>query len=401
MRTYNLLATLALITLPVSVIAATTDTMVGLQDRTPSFAMNDDFYQAGGDVIVKGAVRGDAYTAGGTIHFTQPVGRDLVAAGGTIVIDSKVGDDLRVFGGNVEVNNTVGGDVIVMGGQIVIGKNAVIGGDLFVAGGTVHINGSVRGMTRVIADEALIAGILNGPTEIQTQTAVLNGKLMGEARLASNTIAIGDQALFGGNVRYWRENGPLQFGTKARGKTTYDMALQRKVKVHEKGADGLMPAFFAALSLFSLLTAAVMIGLLVFITKNFFKDTAKFLLKKPFVSFLRGLAYFVGMPIVAVLLAITLIGLPLAAVVTLGFIVSIIFAKALTAIIWVRYIEQRSGKNVHWGNWQIFGLSMAAYVVLKVLMLIPVLGWIACLVLVCMAFGALITMKWEKAQKIL
>jgi hypothetical protein len=370
-----------------------------MEETAPSIAISDDFYKAGGDVIVNTAIKGDLYSAGGTVHVTKTVGRDLVIAGGTVVVDGAVGDDVRVFGGTVEINAPVNGDLLVFGGQVTVKQGVYIGGDVYIAAGKVRIDGLVRGMTRIEADEVTIAGTLNGPAEIRADRAMLSGRIMGETKVSSAEIGVGDQALFGGNLRYWRSAGPLQLGTKAKGKAVYDMTLQQKTSRHEGGmAAGAFGALLALLSLYSLVTSVIFIGILLLLTRTFFVDAAKKLVKQPFMSFVKGLLYLVATPAIIVIVALTIVGIPLAVVAALLYAVSLMLAKAMTSVLAVRFVQLRGGYK--WGPWAIFGLSIAAYLALKLIMIIPVLGWLVCFVVTSMAFGAILMTKWEKAKKV-
>ena len=397
------LTSLALtLALPASVFAqptAPTPPQTPQWEDMASIAISDDLYAAGGDVYQQAAVEGDSFAAGGTVYVNETVGGDLHVAGGTVVVDAAIGDDARLVGGTITLSAPVQGDVIILGGKIHITKEANIGGDLYVQGGKVQVEGTVRGMTRIQSEDVRIEGTLNGPSEVRAVRAAIGGQLMSESRIAAQHISVGENAMFGGNLRYWQVAGPLQLGTKAKGQAVYDLNLQRRAPQEAEKSEAAFAGMIAAFSLFSLLSTALLIAVLLLLTKTFFKESAKKMLRKPGTSFLRGLLYFIVTPIVAFLLLITIIGIPLAAVVGLHFVIAIIFAKALTAITWVRYFELRNGKA--WGWWTVFGLSIAAFIVLKLLSIIPIIGWLACAVLTCMAFGALMTTKWERVQKVL
>jgi cytoskeletal protein CcmA (bactofilin family) len=373
-------------------------TAIELKDSSPSITISDDLYKAGNDVIVNAPVRGDGYMAGGTVHITKPVGKDLVVAGGTVVVETSVGDDVRIFGGDVQINGNVGGDVLVFGGTIRIAQNSSIGGDVYIMGEQVRIDGNVRGMARIEAKDVIIGGTLNGPAEIRAERTAINGNIMNQTKIASRTIGIGEKALFTGNLRYWREAGPMQLGKQSRGQAVYDMNLQSVAPTDDQDTKSMFAGLLAALSIYWLLATTVIIGVLLLITRTFFTDSAKKLIKTPGMSFLKGLAYFVATPIIVLLLLVTIIGIPLALIVAMHYVIALMLAKALTAIVWVRYIDLKY--KYAWGPWAIFGLSIVAYLVLKLVSLIPFLGWIVCFVLVSMAFGSLLTAKWEKMKKV-
>ena len=66
--------------------------------------IDDDFYVAGGKVLVEGAVEGDLVVAGGNIELKGIVEQDLIVAGGDIQISGMISDDARIAGGNIQMD---------------------------------------------------------------------------------------------------------------------------------------------------------------------------------------------------------------------------------------------------------------------------------------------------------
>ncbi|MBU2260044.1 hypothetical protein KKC44_05575, partial [Patescibacteria group bacterium] len=147
----------------------------------------------------------------------------------------------------------------------------------------------------------------------------------------------------------------------------------------------------------TLLSAALVILILVLATNKFPKKAAKLVQKTPWKSLFIGLAFFVMTPIVALPFLISVIGAPIALLLFFVYGFAIFFAKALAAFILASFIALQYKKK--WGKVALFFVSIALFVLLKLLTFVPVIGWIINLVFILIAFGALLQVKmnvWKK-----
>ena len=118
------------------------------------------------------------------------------------------------------------------------------------------------------------------------------------------------------------------------------------------------------------------------------------MIKKAGPSIGWGLVYLILTPIIAVLLAITIIGLPLAVILILIFLIALYLSKVLAAFTLGLFLaNQMSADKKYKGQliWPfVFGL-----LALVVLGSIPLLGWLFKIILILWAFGALVAVKKE------
>ncbi|MBI5794645.1 hypothetical protein HZA87_06245 [Candidatus Uhrbacteria bacterium] len=357
----------------------------------------DDVYATGGQVTLSEPVRGDVFVMGGTINEKARIGGDLFAAGGTVTVDGNVLGDLRVTGGSVFINKEIGGDVIVAGGNLIFGGDAIVGGDVLIAGGVVTVDGTLRGDLSVHSGDVTVAGSVLGDTDIRTERFTFTGQLQGDATLSAEQWYVGDKARVSGVLNYWQPSGERDFTGVARGKVTYDPDLQRKER-SPKAPLVAVGAIFAAVSIFSLLSGALLIALLLLATKTFFRDAAKKLRAAPGLSLLTGFLYFLLTPVIVLIFFLTIIGIPLGLLLMTGYVFSVAFSKPLTAIVLAKWMEGSRGKPLH--GVLVFLLSVGILIILKLLIVVPFLGWVLMLVAVCGAFGAVAMTKFEKFKKI-
>ena len=387
-----LLVTVALLTS----LPALAATMRAGHTLLESLPIENDVYLAGGKVVVEGEIGGDAVVAGGRLLLNAPVAKDLLMAGGSLLINGPVGGDIRVAGGDITISQSVAEDLIVAGGSVTISRGATIGGDLLVAGGKVIIEGQVKGNADIVGGEIVFNGVIEGNARLRAiEILSINGRVAGHTVFAAPQVTLDSAAGFGADIDYWQEVGPIDFSeVEIAGTAIFNPELRiggEELARHFPDGDGM--ALFGIWLIFSILSGALFILVLVLLAPNFFSKAAEPLQESFWKNAGIGFLYFVATPVVALLLMLSVIGLPLGLFVLFGYFFSIIFAVALTAIVFAKWLQQR--KTAEWGRAGFFFTSLGLFVALKVLSMVPLLGWLLVAILVCGAFGALMVTEWK------
>ncbi|MCP3678605.1 MAG: hypothetical protein GY721_13790 [Deltaproteobacteria bacterium] len=360
-----------------------------------SVPINDDVYVAGGKVIVEEEISEDAIVAGGSLLINGAVGQDLIIAGGSLLINGPVGDDLRAAGGEITISENIADDLIVAGGSITIDQGVTVGGDLLVAGGQVILAGVVMGDAKVFGGEVVFNGTVHGNTDFHTGKLNLNGTVDGKTLFTTSEVTLGPDATFGGDIEYWREDGEIDFGSSSvSGTTTFNPELHFTRDFSEKAPIGFLIGWL----FFSLLSGAVLILVFVLMTKTYFSQAVERLRESFWKNVGLGFLYFIVTPIIALLFFLTIIGIPLGLFIFILYLFSLFFAKVLTAIVLAKWIEIK--RNVQWGKVTTFFTSVGLFIILKLLMFIPIAGWIALAIIVCAAFGAIMATDWKLYRKV-
>jgi hypothetical protein len=271
---------------------------------------------------------------------------------------------------------------------------------VYVGGGNVVLKGTVGKNINARGGSISLEGLAHGNVDIAGNAVSVAAPVEGNARIIAETLSITPAASFKGSVDYWTRSGTANFGDTLAGgqKAVFHPEFQRLVHEPKKG----MAAFFVAMggvfTLLSLLSAAVYILLLVFFTKTFFGEAAKYLQRKPWKSFGIGLLFLILMPVLIVMLFLTLVGIPLAFLAIAMYVFTLFFSVPLTAMIVAKWIE--STYKQKWNKPFFFGVSFGLFIILKLLGFIPILGWIAKGILIMMGLGALLATKTMKLKKI-
>ncbi|WP_339105377.1 polymer-forming cytoskeletal protein [Haloterrigena salinisoli] len=323
----------------------------------------------------------------GTVPMTVAAQADRT--GGTVVVEEgETVDSLEAFGGTVIVEGTVTGDVSGVAGDVRIEGD--VGGDLEVAAGSVTIAGTVEGDVEAAGGSVTIteAGVVGGTTSIGAGTVVVDGTLEGDAEIGAETIQLGEDASIAGDLRY---GGDLQGNTDA---VAGDIEQDSSVGVDlaptiQPIASWLFAAYALALNL-------VLGAALLALFPRFSDGVADRVSSAPGRSGLAGLGVLVGVPILLIALAITVVGIPF----------SIVGAFAFVLVVWLGIVYGRFAV----GAWllSLVGVGnrwlalVVGLVIGAALGLIPIVGGVLDLLVLLLGIGALavgLYSHWRTARK--
>jgi len=350
--------------------------------------IKEDLYAGGGEVNLKGSVAGDANVIGGKGTVSLKVDRDLNIAGGDFRLDSRVGDDLHVFAGEVEINGVIGGDVFIVGGDVTIGKEAKIAGDVFVLAGYLKVYGAINGSLNVLGGNVIANGIIGKDFKLRASESSIGGVVGGNASLSAKTLVIGDKARFEKSVEYGSGNEVDFKNSVVNGKAVINPELIQD----EKPYWILLPFFGIILLAWVLLVMFLLNRYL----GQFLKESSQYLQKNFITGFGTGVLYFIGLPVLMIVLTALLFTIPFAVVLCCLYTISIIFARPATAVILSYLIQERTGKT--WNFARQYLVSLGLYVLLFITGHIPFIGWAITALAVGASFGSALQTAWAKRQ---
>jgi cytoskeletal protein CcmA (bactofilin family) len=276
-------------------------------------------YAAGGQVRPAGPVPGDFAAAGGRVILDQPVGGDAALVGGSVDVRAPIADDLRAAGGDISIESSVGGELFATGGNVTVTRTAAIAGAARVYGGNISIEGRV-----------------DGPLTANARSIRINGVVHGDVDLAAADIELGPLARIGGALSYdsASELKRAQGATVAGAITREEPKGQRGDRGgRTEGGSGSSWAGGVVFYLSLLACAAV----LMLVAPAFAIHTSERIKATPWLALAVGLGTLLAVPVLAVLLFITLLGIPLGIMVLSlypvlllgGFVVGALFIARL------------------------------------------------------------------------
>ena len=322
----------------------------------------DDTLVVFGNVVrVDGMVTGDLIVFARSIDVQGTVGGDVFIFGQRIEIDGEVGGGIAGFGQLISVGGTVGQSVFGFGQSIFFGRDASIEGDLTTFGEDVNVGASIGRNVTTFAE-----------------TLTVEGEVTRDVTFAGRLVAVQSSAAIDGdlNVKVPSEsNLQIDPGATVSGDTLVDVV--------ESSQDGFLTVgSFVGMAI--RLAAAFVSGMILFWAFPVLRRVPLAGVRAMLVSSGVGFLILIAMPVAALVLAVTLIGLPAglvaAAVWGLGVYVSkIVVAHFLgTALL-------RSGRE----DLGSMALALLAGLVLVLIAVsLPYVGGIVNLLLVILGLGA-------------
>ncbi|MDQ2050246.1 polymer-forming cytoskeletal protein [Natronolimnohabitans sp. A-GB9] len=248
----------------------------------------------------------DSETSGTVVVEEGETVEDVEAFAGTVVIEGTVTNDVEVVGGDVRIDGEVGGDVESVGGSVTIA--GTVDGDLESAGGSV-----------TIAEGATVGGNVG----IGAGSVTVDGTIEGDAEIGADTIQLGDDAAIEGDLRY---GGDLEGNTDAvAGEIEEDPSIGVDV------APSIPPIASWLFSAYALVLNLLLGAALLALFPRFSDGIADRVGRSPVRSGLAGLGVLVGVPILLLAMAITVIGIPF----------TIIGAFAFAFVVWIGIVYGR------------------------------------------------------------
>jgi cytoskeletal protein CcmA (bactofilin family) len=333
----------------------------------------DDLYAAGRVIGIEQTVNGDVLAAGAVIEIDGSVLGDVMLAGANIVLNGNVSDDARIAGHNIEIHGKVQGDLLVGGGRVLISDSSTIFGDVHVGAGELIIQGRVKG--KVVGGVGSIS--IEGKVEKDVELTV------------DQDIDIHKQGFINGNLNYasWK---PLGIPKERIGGELIYSKIQGEKETPDKVMHVVQGLIFMILSFLILGTVVVKLA------PKYSLNVTKTLQTRFWVNLLTGIVWAIVVPIVAVLLCITFIGLPLGLVLFATYGIVAVSAYVLAGY-WIGVKIYKSKESTFWIT---TGQLVIGLVIISLLWNVPLVGWIIALVIFLASIGAMInTARGEKTPK--
>lgn len=317
-------------------------------------AVNDDLYAVGNSVSVNHPVRDDLFSVANSVEVTETVGQDVFVAGNSVRIMGEVGDDVFAAGNSVRIMPTLAGDVFAAGSVIEIVSDN-IEGSIYSAGQKITISGQIDGSVRVTGE---VVRIKSGT------------KIAGDLiTYGHNDPVIEGDVSVGGETRHQSESG----------RPTPAMTSQ-----------GLVLDW-----VISVVTWFVSAVVLLYLLPVFTNDVVKKAWHQSGRSLGVGFVWLLALMPVVIVLFMTIIGWPLAILTLVSSLTALIIASPLSMVVagvWVMQKIQKAEMSIAWQH------VLVGTVVMKIVQLVPLVGWLISLLVFILTLGALGTSLWERLR---
>jgi hypothetical protein len=318
-----------------------------------------DVLTAGRNVSVSEAVPGDVVLAGGDVRFSGVADGSYLGAGGEQEIDGRIANSIRAAGGTIRIRSSVGRNVTAAGGEIQVEEGAVVGRNAYLAGGVVRVTGRIEGSLRAAGGEV-----------------TLNGPIRGDVVVEAGALTIGPRARIGGNLEYRVQDGPITIDP-----ASDVQGVIRALPPRPEGGRGGRVLFRVARVLAFLLAGGVIVALFPRATSA----ASDALRTRALASLGFGFLWIVAVPVGIVVVAVTLIGIPLALIAAPLFVTSIYLAP-IPAAVWLG--DRLVTSTPRWLRWGRLSEFLAGGLVIATVGFVPVVGPLLRVLVAVVGIGA-------------
>jgi len=374
----TILILLVALCIPTSVFAA----------RAPST------FSAGSSLLVASSSPGNAYAAGASVVLTAPVSGDFLAGGGSVITIAPILGDTLLFGGSVQVRAPISGDLRAAGGNILIEKP--VAGDVAAFGYSVIDTDHAGGSVFIIAANVALKDGASGPVIIYGNNIALEGTFADNVTvIASGRVSLAPDTAIHGMLSYQApEPATIPESAAITGGVEYTSASY----LPDPGTSRILALvsvglFLLVRTLGALILAGLFAGLFPRFAEVIVEQAYESRARSILLTMLLGFAILVAAPILLVLLSLTFVGIGLAFLLSVLYVLlvllSVIYAGILLGSMFARRFAHRD--TILWRD-GVLGMLALSFIIL-----VPVVGGFVVFLLTLFTAGTLLQLFFHFA----
>ncbi len=313
---------------------------------------------AGGATADEGATY-PSISIGGKVEISQAIEGPVFAAAGAVNIDAPVNGDMHAAGGTVH-----------------LGSAAVISGDVSLAGGRITVDGPIKGKLRAAGGQVRI-----------------NGPVAGDASIAAGTLELGPDARIDGKLTF--RGGDLHRDPAAQVTGGVEHKQGHRWQRHERTpVERFIRGWFwtAGLMVLAALIAAALPGPS--------QRMALELRQRPWITPLVGFLALTSIPIAAMLMMITIIGIPIGLLALMGYAALLFVAYVwLAVVVGGMLLDRVKPETAALTAWRV-GAAMLTMLVLAILVHMPFVGGAFRLAALALGVGMIVAAVLHRSRPI-
>ena len=247
--------------------------------------------------------------------------------------------DKYIFEDNAVLEESVNGNVYIFGQNVEIGKDVVILGNAFVGGNSVTIEANVSGTIFLLGENAVVNGecqdlyafstnfILGENAYVERDVKVAGNNVTIKGSINRDLVSAASNTSIGGGlftkvVRNIAYSGTLDASDEIKEKAVEfktDLNVEEAETEISAIGEKIAGAFLTIGKIISISTSVLITLIFAFVFKNRNEENEKYV-KNIFI----GMLYLILTPIVAVLIMLTIIGLPVGLLILLLYILALL-----------------------------------------------------------------------------
>ena len=322
--------------------------------------VDDTLVAAGNTIRVDGVIIGDLVAVGETVEVRGTIKGDLVTAAKRTVVSGTVEGNIYTASQSFDLDGQLGHNIYAAGRSLRVGERGHVGGGIVVAAGDANLEGEVtRSLTMAVGH------------------ADVSGSIGRELTMAGDGLTLTNTARIGGNLSatvHDMKNVRIADGAKITG--------ARDIQVEVRQSRFARPRFYFHQALW--FAAAMLVGWLCLVLFPGFVQGSTEAVGSGWRSLGLGIAVLAGAPVVLLVIAITLVGLPLSFMLLALYLAALYLAKIWVGAFLGRILLKPAVATK--ADW-LLGL-LVGLLIITVVRYIPYLGGLVHFAVICLGLGA-------------
>ena len=318
------------------------------------------------DTIIESTIQDDLFITGNSVIINAPVIGDVFVGGGSVQINANITGDVFAVGGIIEINAPITGDLISAGAQIIIKQNVT--GKIIAAGGLIELQ---EDTTKVLIAAGSVT--LFSTTNIEQNAYLFGGTVNNQATIEDTLIV---------RAATFQNSGTAQI-------VDYQTSQVTQIGETLKGIFRILQIVIVA--------GYMILGLLILkFMPNQFLAIEEELNKSKIKNTAVGFLLLILTTIVSIILAVTVIGLPISILLTLTYLIALIISPLIVSLTIgrtiVNLIKRKTSNTI---------LFIIGFIALHLLYLIPFIGFIFVIGALSLGLGAIFYTTKKNLNKII
>lgn len=347
---------------------------------------------------------------------------DTIVIGSNVLLENKIKGDFNALGENVLIASPIQEDLDVIGNRVMV--SSFIEGDAQIFASKVKFtsSSSVKGQTKITAQKVFLGGNFQGDVFVKSHRVYINGTTEENLNLKAHKIVVGSQAILKKgfscpkgamltiNPRARILESIVYFDEKenslqASFDKTFETGLFSKIAMFFDGAltkcvskIGDLRTSTWSLSVFIFLWIVALGCIFIFhrITPGTLWRLSEKALENPGRSLGLGLAGLIFIPFFALLMALTLVGVPFSFVIILFYSILLFLGKIVGTWVLGQWLVRFTPFRSHPSFGKDIFIFTIALIMVTFLGLIPILGWLFATLVFLMGIGSILGVLFFK-----
>ena len=305
-----------------------------------------DVYAVGNNLRFNGIVKADLLVAGNNIDIqTESIGGSIRAAGATITIDSNVERNITVAGASVDI------------------KSGTKAKGIYISSGDVNFEGE--------AEDLMING----------NVVTINGIVTNNVKVNCTKLIIGEKAKVIGNFKVKSEEDMEVLGDFNTNNITFEKINYDKNETRLLGKINILGKFAR------IITAIILAVLITLLCNKYNNKAVERFEYRPWMPFIIGFATLVILPMAAILLCITIVGIPISIISFIIYGLLIYLAPIFTSVILGKVVLK---------NMNPYLSAIIFTLIVKMLLFTPYIGGVIIFACILLSLGIFIQNIFDK-----